>query len=78
MVHTFACTIGQFINDDWEIIEHVVDFKQLEDKEHGGLYGGITLVNSIKECGGLDKISPIFLDILTHFYLPSLCLIITS
>ena len=33
MVYTFACTIGSFVNEDWELIERVVDFKVLEDKE---------------------------------------------
>ncbi|KAI9453729.1 hypothetical protein F5148DRAFT_956725, partial [Russula earlei] len=37
MVYTFACSVGCFINDDWEIIERVIDFKALEDKEHEGL-----------------------------------------
>ena len=26
MVYTFACSIGCFINDDWEIIEHVDEY----------------------------------------------------
>ncbi|THU83217.1 hypothetical protein K435DRAFT_620156, partial [Dendrothele bispora CBS 962.96] len=37
MVYTFACTIASFIDDDWNIIEQVVDFKPLDDKEHEGL-----------------------------------------
>ena len=45
MVYTFACTIGSFINDDWEIIERVVDFKPLEDKEHEGIHAGHAFVN---------------------------------
>ena len=52
MVYTFACTIGCFINDDWEIIEHVIDFKLLEDRENQGLYGSKPFTN-----GSLDKIS---------------------
>jgi hypothetical protein len=61
MVYTFACTIGSFINDDWELIERVVDFKPLEDKEHEGLYGGKAFVDGAQKRGGLDKIS---LDVL--------------
>jgi hypothetical protein len=60
MVYTFACTVGCFINDDWNLIERVVDFKPLEDKKHKGLFGGIYFVNGVRERGGLDKISLTF------------------
>jgi hypothetical protein len=59
MVYTFACTVGCFINDDWEIIERVIDFKPLEDKEHEGLYGGKAFADSARKIGGLDKISSV-------------------
>jgi hypothetical protein len=45
MVYTFACTIASFINEDWELIQHVVDFKPLEDKEHEGVQGGFAFMN---------------------------------
>jgi len=57
MVYTFACSVGCFINDDWEMIEHVINFKPLEDKEHEGLYGGKALVNGACKIGSFDKIS---------------------
>ncbi|KDR64856.1 hypothetical protein GALMADRAFT_149234 [Galerina marginata CBS 339.88] len=47
MVYMFACTIGCFISDDWNLIECVVNFKHLEDKEHEGLFGGIAFVNGV-------------------------------
>ena len=56
MVYTFACTIGSFVNDDWELIQHVVDFAPLQDKEHEGLYAGKAFVDSVRKRGGLDKI----------------------
>jgi hypothetical protein len=56
MVYTFACTIGSFMNDDWELIQHVVDFAPLQDKEHKGLYAGKAFVDSVCKHGGLDKI----------------------
>jgi hypothetical protein len=59
MVYTFACTVGCFINDDWEIIERVIDFKPLEDKEHEGLYGGKAFADGARKIGGLDKISSV-------------------
>lgn len=59
MVYTFACTIGSFIDDDWQLIKHVVDFKPLEDGEHGGVLGGLAFVNGAQERGGLKQISDI-------------------
>ena len=56
MVYTFACTIGSFVNDDWELIQHVVDFAPLQDKEHESLYAGKAFVDSLRKRGGLDKI----------------------
>lgn len=50
VLYTFACTVASFINEDWELIERVIDFKPLEDKEHEGLYGGCKM-------GCFDKIS---------------------
>jgi hypothetical protein len=60
MVFTFACTVGSFINEDWELIERVVDFKPLEDKEHEGLYAGKAFVDGARKHGGLDKMSQFF------------------
>ena len=56
MVYTFSGTIGCFINDDWELVEHVIDFKPLAEKEHQGLYGGKAFVEGMHKIGGLDKI----------------------
>jgi hypothetical protein len=52
----FACTIGCFINEDWEIIERVVDFKSLEDKEHQGLYASKAFTDGTSKIGSLHKI----------------------
>ena len=57
MVYTFVGTIGTFINEDWDLIERVINFKPLAEKEHQGLYGGKVFVDGVREIGGLDKIS---------------------
>jgi len=57
MVYSFACSIGCFINDNLEIVERVVDFKPLEDKEHEGLHGGRAFVDGACKIGSLNKIS---------------------
>ena len=59
MVYTFAFSVGCFINGDWEIIECVIDFKPLEEKEHEGLYGGKAFVDGTCKIGSLNKISQI-------------------
>jgi hypothetical protein len=57
MVYTFTCSIGCFINDDWEIIEHMIDFKLLKDKEHEGLYSSKVFTDGACKIDGFDKIS---------------------
>ncbi|KAJ7794567.1 hypothetical protein B0H14DRAFT_2164867, partial [Mycena olivaceomarginata] len=32
----FAGTIGSWITEEWELVEHVHDFHAIEDKEHEG------------------------------------------
>lgn len=73
MVHSFACVLGSFIDDDWNIIERVVNFKVLEDKEHEGLHGGKAFADSACGIGCFNKISPFSLSarfqiVLTHFH----------
>ncbi|KAF8144648.1 hypothetical protein K438DRAFT_1858102, partial [Mycena galopus ATCC 62051] len=36
MHYTFAGTIGSWINTDWELVERVLDFHPIGDKEHEG------------------------------------------
>lgn len=57
MEYTFACTIGCFIDNDWNLIERVVDFKPLDEKEHSGIFVGLAFVNGAAERGGLKQIS---------------------
>ncbi|KAF8142376.1 hypothetical protein K438DRAFT_1450176, partial [Mycena galopus ATCC 62051] len=37
MMFTFCGTIGSWITEDWELVERVLDFHPIEDKEHEGL-----------------------------------------
>ena len=72
MVFTFACMIGCFIDDDWKLIERVVDFKPLDDKEHEGERGGFAFVNGVRSRGGLDKMSHSNVIVYIYLTLPSL------
>lgn len=57
MVYTFACTLGSFIDDDWNLIEQVVDFAPLQDQEHKGHHAAHAFVKGAASRGGMDKIS---------------------
>jgi hypothetical protein len=57
MVFTFAGTIASFIDDDWKLVERLVDFYHIQDKEHEGQYAAKGFVKSAAARGGLDKIS---------------------
>ncbi|GJF00443.1 hypothetical protein PsYK624_167310 [Phanerochaete sordida] len=62
MVFTFAGTIASFIDDDWDLIERLVDFHHLEDDEHKGQYAAKAFVNGAAKRGGLDKFVSITMD----------------
>ncbi|KZP08160.1 hypothetical protein FIBSPDRAFT_670922, partial [Athelia psychrophila] len=36
MVFSFSGTIGHWIDDDWKLIERLIDFRHMGDKEHAG------------------------------------------
>jgi hypothetical protein len=57
MVYTFAATVASFVNEEWELIERVIDFKPLESKEHEGFYAARALVEGARRAGSLHKIS---------------------
>ena len=65
MIFTFAGTITNFINDDWEIVERLVDFYHIADKEHEGQYAAKAFIKSASARGGLDKISLIYQNLKT-------------
>ena len=71
MVYTFSCTAAFYISDDWELVEHVVDFKPLEAKEHEGIHAGYAFFAGARQRGGLSKISGIIIIIYVS-YLPGM------
>ncbi|TFY53765.1 hypothetical protein EVJ58_g9262 [Rhodofomes roseus] len=56
MVFTFAGTIANFIDDDWNLVEQLIDFYHIQDDEHKGEAAAKAFMNSAKQCGGLNKI----------------------
>ncbi|KAJ6477254.1 hypothetical protein DFH09DRAFT_952060 [Mycena vulgaris] len=59
MTFTFAGTIGSWISSDWELIERVLDFHPIEDKEHEGEYAAIGLAKTLADLDVLEKMSPL-------------------
>lgn len=57
MVYTFGGTIASWIDDDWKLVERVIDFHHMGDKEHAGAHAAKAFVKSASSKGGLDKIS---------------------
>ncbi|KAF5343504.1 hypothetical protein D9758_015634 [Tetrapyrgos nigripes] len=39
MIFSFAGIMAYWIDDDWKIVERLIDFKHLDEKEHIGQYG---------------------------------------
>ncbi|KAF8999519.1 hypothetical protein BDQ17DRAFT_1175918, partial [Cyathus striatus] len=37
MIYTFVCSIASFIDDNWALVEHIINFWPLESKEHKGI-----------------------------------------
>lgn len=57
MIYTFAATITSFIDEEWEMIERVIDFKPLEPNEHEGYHGARAFVQGARRMGSLNKMS---------------------
>lgn len=57
MIFTFAGTIASFINEDWQLIERMVNFYHIQDKDHEGEWAAKAFVKTAAERGGLDKMS---------------------
>ncbi|KAF5335248.1 hypothetical protein D9758_017381 [Tetrapyrgos nigripes] len=57
MIFSFSGVIAHWIDDDWKLVERLVDFKHLESQEHAGEYAAKAFIQSASKCGGLNKIS---------------------
>lgn len=60
MVYTFAGTIASFIDDDWQLIERLIDFRHLLDDEHEGVNAAKAFMDSGSKRGSLNKMSALF------------------
>ncbi|KAJ2920749.1 hypothetical protein H1R20_g16345, partial [Candolleomyces eurysporus] len=57
MIYTFACSIASFINDEWKLVERIIDFRPLENKDHEGIYAARVFIDSARKAGIFKKIT---------------------
>lgn len=57
MLFSFAGILSHWIDDDWKLIERLVDFQHLEKQQHAGQYAAKAFVKAASARGGLDKMS---------------------
>lgn len=56
MTFTFAGTIASWITSEWDLVERVIDFHVIEDKEHEGEYAAVGLAKQLANFEVLEKI----------------------
>ena len=56
MIYSFAGDIAFYINDDWEIIQRLVDFRHLDSGDHKGKTGAVRFAEAASKRGALSKI----------------------
>ncbi|KAF8181003.1 hypothetical protein K438DRAFT_1976453 [Mycena galopus ATCC 62051] len=63
MVHgvTFAGTIASWVTEEWELVERVIDFHPIGDKEHQGEYAAAGLASRLSRLQILEKMTSIML-----------------
>ncbi|KAF5344783.1 hypothetical protein D9758_014433 [Tetrapyrgos nigripes] len=57
MVFSFSGVIAHWIDDDWNLVERLIDFKHLDDHKHAGEYPAKAFIQSASSRGGLNKIT---------------------
>ena len=57
MIFTFACSIASFIDNEWKLVEQIIDFRPLESQEHEGIYTAQAFIEGAWKAGVFKKIS---------------------
>lgn len=58
MMYSFAGTLASFVNDEWDLVELVVDFAALDAEDHSGAQSAKKFAESAAKRGALIKICP--------------------
>lgn len=57
MMFSFTGTVANWITEDWQLVERVIDFHPIEEKEHEGVYAAVAFAKSTSQYRVLEKIS---------------------
>ena len=57
MIFTFAGSIAHYIDDNWKLVETLVDFYHIDGDEHKGREAALAFVRTAAQRGGLIKMS---------------------
>jgi hypothetical protein len=57
MMYSFAGTIASWVTEDWELVERVIGFEPIGDKEHEGEYAAKAFTKTLSDMKVLDKMS---------------------
>jgi hypothetical protein len=55
MIYTFGGSIASWVTEDWELIERVIGFQPIADKDHEGEYAAAGLAKHLSELEVLEK-----------------------
>lgn len=61
---SFTGTIANWITDDWKLVERVIDFHPIQEKEHEGVYAAVAFAKTTSQVGILKKICCHFIHVL--------------
>jgi hypothetical protein len=70
MMFTFVLTIASWVTEDWELVEHIMDFHSIVDKEHEREFAAKGMAKVLSGMGILEKISRMF-NLFMLIYLPN-------
>lgn len=57
MVHSFSGVTAFYIDNEWRLVERVVDFRPLESKDHEGINAAKAFIQGARSRGSLNKMS---------------------
>lgn len=57
MVYSFTCILAFFVDDDWKLVECIVNFCHLESKDHEGVNAAKAFIQGAQEHSALSKMS---------------------
>jgi hypothetical protein len=63
MMFTFAGTIASWIDDDWNLVDRVIDFRSIAELEHQGEYAARGFIKTAMAFNALEKICSSFLPL---------------